>query len=240
MKTAIVTGASGGIGYEIVRRLCKDGYFVFAHYNGNESAIDKLIKEFPNSVFKVKFNLKDENDVKRGVEIITAEKSRVDLLVNCAGVDLYKLSNQTTKAEWEDLFSVNVTGTHLVTSKVLDLFISQKSGKIINISSIWGVVGASMEVCYSASKSAIIGYTKALAKEVAPCGITVNCICPGVIDTAMNKRFNQDEMNELIDATPLCRIGDPKDVAGAVAFFACGDADFITGQVLTVDGGFTL
>lgn len=240
MKTAIVTGASGGIGYEIVRRLCKDGYFVFAHYNGNESAIDKLIKEFPNSVFKVKFNLKDENDVKRGVEIITAEKSRVDLLVNCAGVDLYKLSNQTTKTEWEDLFSVNVTGTHLVTSKVLDLFISQKSGKIINISSIWGVVGASMEVCYSASKSAILGYTKALAKEVAPCGITVNCICPGVIDTAMNKRFNQDEMNELIDATPLCRIGDPKDVAGTVAFFASSDADFITGQVLTVDGGFSL
>ena len=240
MKTAIVTGASGGIGSAIVKRLCKDGYFVFAHYNGNENAINELIKEFPESVYKIKFDLKSESEIKNSVKNALSQKKRIDLLVNCAGVDLYKLSNETSKEEWESLFGVNVTGAHVVTSAVLNYMISQKSGKIVNISSIWGNVGASMEVCYSASKSAIIGYTKALAKEVAPSGITVNCICPGVIDTAMNGRFSKEEMDSLIDCTPLARIGLPEDVAGTVAFLASDDADFITGQVITVDGGFTL
>lgn len=240
MKTAIVTGASGGIGSAIVKRLCKDGYFVFAHYNGNENAINELIKEFPESVCKIKFDLKSESEIKNSVKNALSQKKRIDLLVNCAGVDLYKLSNETSKEEWESLFGVNVTGAHVVTSAVLDYMISQKSGKIVNISSIWGNVGASMEVCYSASKSAIIGYTKALAKEVAPSGITVNCVCPGVIDTVMNGRFSKEEMDSLIDCTPLARIGLPEDVAGTVAFLASDDADFITGQVITVDGGFTL
>ena len=118
--------------------------------------------------------------------------------------------------------------------------VSQKSGNIINISSIWGNVGASMEVAYSASKSAIIGYTKALAKEVAPSGIRVNCVCPGVIDTKMNARFSAEEMATLIEETPLGRIGTGEDVASAVSFLASEDASFITGQILTVDGGFTL
>ena len=240
MKTAIVTGASGGIGSAIVRRLCAEGYYVFAHYNGNEKTVKQLKNEYPEKVYEIKFDLKDEEQIKKAIQEVLSKSKRVDLLVNCAGVDLYKLSNLTTKAEWENLFSVNVTGTHLVTSAVLDTLISQKSGKIINVSSIWGVVGSSMEVCYSASKSAIIGYTKSLAKEVAPSGITVNCICPGVIDTAMNSRFNEQEMNELIESTPIGRIGKPEDVAGAIAFFASSDADFITGQVLTVDGGFIL
>lgn len=240
MKTAIVTGASGGIGSAIVKRLCEDGYFVFAHYNANESSINELIKEFPENVCKIKFDLNNEGDIKNSVKKAIAQKRHIDLLVNCAGVDLYKLSNETSKAEWESLFSVNVTGAHVVTSAVLDYMISQKMGKIVNISSIWGNVGASMEVCYSASKSAIIGYTKALAKEVAPSGITVNCVCPGVIDTVMNSRFSKEEMDSLIDCTPLGRIGLPSDVAGTVAFLASEDAGFITGQVITVDGGFTL
>ena len=240
MKTAIVTGASGGIGGAIVKRLCKQGYFVFAHYNGNENAVNELVKEFPESVYKIKFDLKNQNEIKNSVADALSLKKHIDLLVNCAGVDLYKLSNETSKEEWESLFSVNVTGAHIVTSAVLDYMISQKSGKLVNVSSIWGNVGASMEVCYSASKSAIIGYTKALAKEVAPSGITVNCVCPGVIDTAMNSRFNAEEMNCLIESTPLGRIGLPQDVASLVCFLASDDADFITGQIITVDGGFTL
>ncbi len=240
MKTAIVTGASGGIGGAIVKRLCNDGFFVFAHYNANENAVNELIKEFPESVCKIKFDLKNQSEIKNSVKNALSQKRHIDVLVNCAGVDLYKLSNQTSKEEWEGLFDVNVTGTHVVTSAVIDYMISQKSGTIVNISSIWGNAGASMEVCYSASKAAIIGYTKALAKEVAPSGVTVNCVCPGVIDTVMNNRFNKEEMNSLIESTPLGRIGLPEDVAALVSFLASDDAGFITGQIITVDGGFTL
>jgi 3-oxoacyl-[acyl-carrier protein] reductase len=230
LKTAIVTGASGGIGGGIVRRLCKDGYFVFAHYNGNESAVDNLMAEFPNSVYKIKFDVKDEESVKSGIKKIASIKNRIDLLVNCAGVDLYKLSNQTTKIEWENLFSVNVTGTHLVTSSVLDNFISQKSGKIVNISSIWGVVGASMEVCYSASKSAIIGYTKALAKEVIDKGVYVNCVSPGTVSPEMDSA----SPNEL---SYLGRQGTSNENAGLICFLASDDASYIVGQNIQIDGG---
>ena len=124
MKTAIVTGASGGIGSAIVKRLCKEGYFVFAHFNANESSVNELIKEFPESVCKIKFDLNNESDIKNSVKNALAQKKHIDLLVNCAGVDLYKLSNETSKAEWESLFAVNVTGAHVVTSAVLDYMIS--------------------------------------------------------------------------------------------------------------------
>ena len=232
LKTAIVTGASGSIGGAIALQLAKDGYIVYAQYNNNPIAIENN-----SNVKPIKFDITNKEQMETALFGI---KDKVDLLVNCAGIGLYKLANQTTEAEWKNLFDVNVTGMQNLTSLILNGMIDKKSGKIINISSIWGVVGASMEVCYSASKSAVIGYTKALAKEVGYSGISVNCVCPGVIDSKMNSRFSKEEMAELISSTPLGRIGTGEDVANIVSFLASEKADFITGQIITVDGGFTL
>ncbi len=243
MKTAIVTGASGGIGKAIAYSLVKEGYFVFAQYFKNLIATNELSQSLQNEkqmLFPLQMDLSDSESIKSGVDKIKASFSGVDLIVNCAGVGLYKMITETTKKEWQDLFSINVDGLNQLTCLLLPAMIERKSGKIINVSSVWGNVGASMEVCYSATKSALIGYTKALAKEVGPSGITVNCICPGVIDTSMNNRFSEAEMAQLIDSTPLMRIGKPKDVADLVSFLASEKADFITGQVITVDGGFSL
>ncbi len=245
MKTAIVTGASGGIGGGIVERLCRDGYFVFAQYNNGVEKVENLIKALENKgfsgcVYPVKFDISNAGEIENAFREISKKAFKIDLLVNCAGVGLYKLANQTTEKEWKNLFSINIDGAHILTSLTLDKMIEKKKGKIINVSSIWGVVGGSMEVAYSASKSAMIGYTKALAKEVGYSGITVNCICPGVIDTKMNSRFSDEEISQLIEQTPAGRMGKPDDVAALVCFLASDDADFITGQIITVDGGFTL
>ena len=239
MKTAIVTGASGMIGGAIAKKLAEDGYLVFAHYNNNIQSVEALSESFP-SIIPVQFNLKNSSEIEKAFLEIKRKAKSIDVLVNCAGVGLYKLSNQTTEKEFNDLFSINVTGCHIVTKLVLDGMIEKKSGRIINVSSIWGNVGASMEVAYSASKAALIGYTKALAKEVGYSGINVNCICPGVIDTPMNSRFTKEEMDELVDQTPIGRLGTGDDVAHLAAFLASDKADFITGQIITVDGGFTL
>ena len=172
----------------------------------------------------------------------TIEKSfkSIDVLVNNSGAGLYKLITDTTESEWDNIFSVNTKSVFLVTNRVLKSMISNQKGKIINVSSMWGQVGASMEVAYSASKAAVIGYTKALAKEVAPSGINVNCVCPGVIDTPMNSRFNSDDINDLKDQTPLGRLGTPEEVAELIFFLSEGKSDFITGQIITCDGGFSL
>lgn len=236
-----MTGASGGIGSAIAIKLLKDGYRVFAQYNNSIEGIEKLKAEaeklgLTKFLQTVKFDITDFKQIENVFNKIEV----VDVLVNCAGIGLYKLATETSEKEWKDLFDVNVTGMQMVTAKVLNGMISAKRGKIVNISSIWGNVGASMEVCYSASKSAIIGYTKALAKEVGYSGINVNCVCPGVIDTKMNSRFSKEEMAELIDQTPMGRIGKGEDVAELVSFLTSDKADFITGQIITVDGGFTL
>lgn len=236
LKRAIVTGASGVIGGAIAEKLAKDGYIVYAQYNNNPIS-SKLVDGYDGKIIPIKFDLKSAEQIKSA---ICGVKDQINVLVNCAGVGLYKLANQTTEKEWNDLFEVNITGAHILTSLVLDGMIEKKSGKIINVSSIWGNVGASMEVAYSASKSALIGYTKALAKEVGYSGINVNCVCPGVIDTPMNARFSKEEMDALINETPMGRIGKGEDVAELVSFLVSDKADFITGQIITIDGGFTL
>lgn len=242
-KIALVTGASGGIGSAIATKLCENGYEVLAQYNKNQQLISELVEKNRSnsgSIIPVCFDLSNTESIDQGLLSIRKYMERITHLVNCAGVGLYKLTQDTTKTEWDNIFNINVSGAHYLTSKVLEKMIANGRGNIINISSVWGSVGASMEVAYSASKSAIIGYTKALAKEVAPSGIRVNCVCPGVIDTKMNSRFSKEEMAELIDETPLGRLGTGEDVALAVKFLASDDSSFITGQILTVDGGFTL
>ncbi len=245
MKVALITGASSGIGRETAKLFAKNGYFVLAHYNSNKSGIESLITELESDgvkgqVFGAQADFNDVNSVKNMFKQIEKSFKHIDVLVNNAGAGLYKLITDTTEIEWDSLFNINIKSAYLLTNFALPQMISRKQGKIINVSSIWGANGASMEVAYSASKSAIIGYTKALAKEVAPSGITVNCVCPGVIDTAMNKRFTQEEIAELKCATPLGRLGSPKEIAELIYFLASDKADFITGQVITSDGGFTL
>ena len=245
MKTALVTGAIGGIGRAIVKKFLKDGYFVIGQFNKNLSGKDEFISELEKEglsdcFFAVQCDFTDMGAVKKMIDAICKDFKHIDVLVNNAGAGLYKLITQTTEKEWDDLFNINMKSAFVITNGVLGGMIDRKSGAIINVSSMWGQVGASMEVCYSASKGAMIAYTKALAKEVAPSGITVNCVCPGVIDTPINARFSKEEMLELKEQTPLGRIGNPEDVAELVFFLSQKGASYITGQVVTCDGGFSL
>ena len=245
MKVALVTGASSGIGRATAKLFAMNGYFVIAHYNTNKSGVETLIAELEKqnisgTVFGVQADFNDMNSVKEMFNSITKSFKHIDVLVNNAGAGLYKLVTKTSESEWDTLFNVNVKSAFVLTNLVLNQMIKDKRGSIVNVSSIWGNKGASMEVVYSASKSALIGYTKALAQEVAPSGINVNCVCPGVINTKMNSRFTKQEISELEQDTPLGRLGSAEDIAELIYFLGSEKASFITGQIITSDGGFTL
>ena len=243
MKVAIVTGASGGIGSAVAEKLIDDGFFVFAHYNNNKKGVDELAKklgERSQNLFAIKADLLNLADIDKMASAVLKSFSHVDVLVNNAGAGLYKLITETTEKEWDDIFNLNVKSTYYLTNKFLPSMIDRKKGKIVNVSSMWGQVGASMEVAYSASKAALIGYTKALAKELAPSNINVNCVCPGVIDTPINARFSKEDMDCLAQETPLGRIGKSSEVAELISFLCSENSNFITGQVIACDGGFSL
>lgn len=243
MKTVLITGAARGIGRDIALKFASEGYNVVINYNSSEELAQTLAKHIEVAGSKyllVKADVSKEDEIAKMVDMAIKEFGKIDVLVNNAGVSLSKLFQDTTTAEIEQVFGVNTFGVINCTKAVVPHMISEKSGKIINISSIWGEVGASMETIYSASKGAVVALTKALAKELAPSKITVNCVCPGVIDTDMLNEYTSDEKNALIEQTPLNRLGTAWDVAEAVYFLASKNASFITGQVLTVDGGFAL
>ncbi len=245
MKRVIITGASGGIGKEIAKAFLMNGYQTVCTYNTNKKGVQDLV-EWANAngakglVYPIKVNLSSTSSIKKAFEKINQKFKVINVLVNNAGISLTKLITDTTEEDWNEVFNVNMKGVFTLTNLVLKGMISEKNGKIINVSSMWGKQGASMEVAYSASKSALIGYTKALAKEVGPSNINVNCVCPGVIDTKMNEHLSKEDIDDLIDATPLCRIGTPKDVADLVLFLSSDSASFITGECIMVDGGFSL
>lgn len=243
MKTALITGASGGIGKEIVKKFVQNGYKVIAQYNKNKNAIDELLTELERenlggTVYPVQADFTHLNSIEKMFLDVFSKFNGVDVLVNNTGIGLYKLITDTTEKEWDEIFDVNVKSVYYTVNKVLPFMLNKKAGKIVNVSSMWGISGASCEVAYSASKAALIGYTKALAKELAPSGINVNCVCPGVIDTKMNARFNKEEMDALIQETPLNRLGTPKDVAELIFFLTEEKSSFITGQIISCDGGF--
>lgn len=240
MKIAFISGASGGIGKATVKKFIENGYFVIGQYNLDENSIKELSKTYPENFFGVKCDLSDTTAVKNMLLGIEKSFKHVDVVVNNAGTALYKLITETTESEWDNLFSVNLKSAYLITNHALKSMINNGKGKIVNVSSIWGISGASMEVAYSASKSAVIGYTKALAKELAPSGINVNCVCPGVIDTKMNSRLSENEILEIKAQTPLGRLGTPEEVAELIWYLCSDKSDFITGQIITVDGGFVL
>lgn len=241
MKKALVTGASRGIGRSVARRLCRDGFYVIINYARSDSEANSLLNELNNSYSNKCAELyKADISDRSQAEAMFCASGGIDLLVNSAGIAQQKLFTDLTEQDWERMFAVDVTGVFHCCQLALPHMIRQKQGKIINISSMWGQVGASCEVHYSAAKAAVIGLTKALAKEVGPSNIQVNCIAPGVIDTQMNAALSEETIRELKEETPLCRIGTPEDIAAAVSFLASPDADFITGQILGVNGGMII
>lgn len=240
-KTAIITGGTRGIGRAISLKFYELGYNIALVYKTD----DESAKEFvacldKDRIILIKSDVSSFAQMEEMGRSVISKFGRIDVLVNNAGISQQKMINDITESDWDNMFSVNVKGVFNCTKAVLDTMIHNKSGRIINISSMWGITGASCEVHYSASKAAIIGYTKALAKELGPSKITVNCVAPGLIDTEMNSSFSKETIDEIVDETPLMRIGTGKDVAESVAFLASDDAEFITGQVLSVNGGLVI
>jgi len=237
MKTAIVTGGAKGIGAAIVKRLISDGYKVALCYNNSEKEANMLCAELGANCRAYKLDITNSKAVNEIFTDIENNFGEISVLVNNAGIAEQSLFTDITDEMWHKMIETNLSGAFYCCRAVLPYMIHRKIGKIVNISSIWGEIGGSCEVHYSAAKAGLIGMTKALAKEVGLSGITVNSVSPGVIFTDMTSHFDEDTMNELKSETPLNRIGTPEDVAGVVAFLVSTDADFITGQDLAVNGG---
>ena len=241
-KTALVTGGAKGIGAAICKALANDGYRIALNYNNSfESAIE--LKNELSSVTHIeifKADISDSSDVERMFTEIESVFGGVDVLINNAGIAQQALFTDITDEMWQKMIGVNLTGAFNCCRRALPYMIRNKFGKIINITSMWGEVGASMEVHYSASKAGLIGLTKALAKEVGLSGVTVNAVSPGVIETDMMASFSDDVKSSLAEETPLGILGTPENIASAVSFLASDKADFITGQVVSVNGGFII
>ena len=234
MKTALVTGGSRGIGEAICRRLADEGYFVLVNYLNSKEKAEQLAEEIHGTA--IQFDVSDMDSVSNAV----LEFGKIDLLINNAGISEIDLFTHIPQEKANLIMNINLIGTMNCSRAVLPSMISRKSGCIINISSMWGQCGASCEVDYSASKAGIIGFTKALAKEVAPSGIRVNCVSPGFIMTEMNSRFSHEDLEEIRSEIPLGIFGKPEHIADSVAFLASEQSEYITGQVIAVNGGMVI
>ncbi len=229
MKTAIITGGSGAIGAALAAEFSKDYSVVFTYLN-NERSARQLAEKYGAQA--VRCDISDPEEVKK-LEPFLAD---CRLLINNAGISQIKLFTDITDNDWNRMVGVNLSGVFYMSRAAVPAMVHRKDGCIINVSSVWGVYGASCEVHYSAVKAGVIGMTKALAKELGPSGIRVNCIAPGVIDTPMNSHLSAEEMRELTECTPLGRLGTPDEIAHAARFLESNR--FTTGQILGVDGGF--
>ena len=236
MRTVLITGGSRGIGAGAVRAFSKAGYRVAFFYLNSEASASALAAE--TGACAIRCDVRDSASVSCAVAQAQRVLSHIDVLVNNAGVAQQKLFTDITDEDWRAMLDTHLTGAFLLGRAVLPGMISRRHGRIINVGSIWGQVGASCEVHYSAAKAGLIGLTRALAKEVAPSGVTVNCVCPGVIATDMLASFTEEDLAVLCEETPVGRLGTPEDVARTLVFLAEESAGFITGQVIGVNGGF--
>ncbi len=241
-KCALITGASGGIGSAIALRLANDGFNIAACYCSDESGIKELEKKLAETGADYKIYKADVSDYNRIKEIFadaTDFFGGVSVLVNNAGMAQQKLFTDITEAEFDRITDVNFKGVFNCCKCAVPFMVSKKSGKIINISSMWGICGASCETVYSATKAAVIGLTKALARELAPSNVQVNCVAPGAIDTKMNGNLSEEDKRNFAEEIPMGRFGTPEEIAGVVSFLASSDSNYITAQVITADGGLT-
>ena len=233
----VVTGGSCGIGRECARFFAQKGYDIVFNYNAHEEEAFGLNKEFPNC-FPVKADFNKKGDAENFCKAVKERFSHLDVLINNAGIADYSLITDLKDERWDEIMNVNLKAMYITSRELLPLMIREHKGAVVNISSMWGLSGASCEVAYSASKGGVIAFTKALAKEVGPSGISVNAIAPGVINTNMTKNLDEAIIKELAEEVPLLKIGEPSDIAEAAYFLS--QSRFITGQVLAVDGGMTI
>jgi 3-oxoacyl-[acyl-carrier protein] reductase len=238
MHHVLITGGSRGIGAACVRAFCQRGDAVAFIYQKDSTAAKAISDE--TGALAVQADISDPESVAHALVTIRAQLGEIDVLINCAGVGQIKLFTDLTNDDWRCMMGVNLDSAFYLCRALAPAMIRGGWGRIVNVGSMWGKVGASCEVHYSATKAGLRGLTMALAKELGPSGITVNCVEPGVIDTDMNAALTEEDRAALCDETPLCRIGRPEEVASAIVFLASEDAAFITGQCLGVDGGFAV
>ena len=236
MSNVLIIGGSRGIGAAAVRCFRDAGDNVVFTYHKSELEADALRQETGASM--VRCDIKYSDSVRIAVERAVDVMGSIDTLICNSAIADYNLITDIEETRWEEVIDTNLNGVFYAVRHVLPAMISRKNGCIITVGSMWGEVGASCEVAYSASKAGVIGLTKALAKELGPSGIRVNCVSPGLIDTDMNNSVDENAISEMAEETPLCRIGTPEEVAKVMKFLASGDASFITGQVIPVNGGF--
>ncbi|MBR3591883.1 MAG: 3-oxoacyl-ACP reductase FabG [Clostridia bacterium] len=242
-KTVIITGASKGIGAAMAILFARKGYNVVIGYNESYQLAKMLSSSLSSqgyNVVPIKVNVANKLETDILIKEAVYKFGSVDVLINNAGVAFNGLITDTEEFDFDKIFDVDLKGVFNCCKSVTPVMVNQKSGKIINISSMWGQVGASCEVAYSAAKAGVIGLTKALAKELAPSGITVNCIAPGLIDTSMNSNISVEDLNAFVEDIPLGRMGTAEDIAETALFLASEGADYITGQVLGVNGGYVM
>lgn len=242
-KTVLITGASRGIGRETARLFAINGYNVLINYNRSKLPADELcisLKKDGLSADTFKADVSIRTEVDKMTEHCIDKFGSIDVLVNNAGISRISVFGDISEKEWDEVMSVNLKGVFNCCQSVLPHMLNNKKGSIINVSSIWGMAGASCEVHYSAAKAGVIGLTKALAKELGPSNIKVNCVAPGIIKTDMVNSFSEKELNQLKEATPLMKLGESKDIAACMLFLASENADFITGQVISPNGGFVI
>ena len=243
-KTVFITGASRGIGAATAIFFAKNGYDVGINYLNNKERAEDVankIRALGRNAYIYQGDVADFEQMKSIISRCTDELGPISVVVNNAGIAQQKLFTDTTPDEWRKMFSVNVDGMYNVLHAILPQMINAKCGSVVNVSSMWGVCGASCEVAYSASKSAVIGLTKALAQELAPSNIRVNCVAPGLIDTEMNNNLSAEDLQNVIDEIPLGKIGTAEDVARAIYFLADNEqSPFTTGAVLNINGGMVI
>ncbi len=241
-KYVLITGGSRGIGAATAVAFAKEGYHVSIFYRQASASANAVVQEIEGLGVKAEafqVDIRDYASVRKIVEEMLG-RHPIDVVISNAGIARIGLYTDTTPEQWQEMTDTHINGLYNVTQAVLPHMISKKDGSIITVSSMWGQIGASCEVSYSTAKAAIIGFTKALAKEVGPSNIRVNCVAPGVIDTDMNKDIDEKTRNELCEETPLCRMGEPDEVAQAILFLASEKSSFITGQVIAPNGGMVM